>query len=443
MKGVVIAGAGSGVGKTSITTGLLSKLSKSMNVQAYKVGPDFIDPMYHSAVTGRPSRNLDAFMMSHDMIRNLVGFSSKGSDLCVVEGVRGLFEGLTGTTDECSTAEMAKILGFPVILVMNARSLTRSAAAMINGFMGFDKDLKISGVILNNVSGQTHERKLMESIEKYTDAEVVGVVRRDIENATRERHLGLITEDSRDKGKMDALERLVDRIDENRIMDMAETTESDLPTASPYLNNKDRFKVAVPFDDAYCFYYRENIECMQASGADIITFRPTENEMIPDADIYYLGGGYPELHGESISSNTDFLEGLKNVSDEGRVVIGECGGLMTMCSHMTSADGKRTKMAGIFDADSKITNNRHGPSYMLAENIGSSVLSERYVKGHEFHYSEVEFNRMPDFMFKVTRGTGICDGMDGATVGKSIGSYMHQHALSYKDWAGMIRGWMT
>ena len=193
MKGVIIAGTGSGAGKTSITTGLLSRLSKSMSVQAFKVGPDFIDPMYHSLATGRTARNLDTFMMSKETVRNLVHHSSKDADLCVVEGVRGLYEGLSGTSDECSTAEMAKILGFPVILVVNARSLTRSAAAMINGFKSFDKDVNIAGVIFNNVSNSQHERKLREATERYTDTEIVGIVRRDTKNIIGERHLGLKT----------------------------------------------------------------------------------------------------------------------------------------------------------------------------------------------------------------------------------------------------------
>ncbi|MBQ7702468.1 MAG: hydrogenobyrinic acid a,c-diamide synthase (glutamine-hydrolyzing), partial [Candidatus Methanomethylophilaceae archaeon] len=209
MKGVIIAGTGSGAGKTSITTGLLSRLSKSMSVQAFKVGPDFIDPMYHSLATGRTARNLDTFMMSKETVRNLVHHSSKDADLCVVEGVRGLYEGLSGTSDECSTAEMAKTLGFPVILVVNARSLTRSAAAIINGFKSFDKDVNIAGVIFNNVSNSQHERKLREATERYTDTEIVGIVRRDTKNIIGERHLGLKTINENGKKDIEPLESMV------------------------------------------------------------------------------------------------------------------------------------------------------------------------------------------------------------------------------------------
>ena len=167
MKGLVIAGAGSGVGKTSIATGIMSSLSKTMKVQPFKVGPDFIDPMYHTVATGRRSRNLDTYMVPEDKLRGVVGSSSKDADICIVEGVRGLYEGLSGTSDQCSTAEMAKILGLPVVLVMDVRSLTRSAAAMINGLMSFDPGVNVRGVILNNVSGKQHEDKLREAIGRY------------------------------------------------------------------------------------------------------------------------------------------------------------------------------------------------------------------------------------------------------------------------------------
>jgi cobyrinic acid a,c-diamide synthase len=436
VKGIVISGTGSGVGKTSVTTGLLSRLSRTMRVQAYKVGPDFIDPMYHTAVTGRTSRNLDSFMMSRDVIRNLVGFSSKGADLCVVEGVRGLYEGLTGTSDECSTAEMAKMLGFPVILVVNARSLTRSAAAIINGFRSFDRDVNIKGVILNNVSGRNHELKLRDALERYTDVNVVGIVRRNAGAAVGERRQGLVTEYSRDKKKTDAMEDLVSEIDVNMIMDAAGSADAVFPENAPYTEREAAVKVAVPADDAFCFYYRENIECMQASGAKVITFRPCDGDSLPDADIYYLGGGYPELHPE-LSQNKDLTEGLRNASEEGRIVIGEGGGMMAMCRSVASEHTK-IGMSGIFDADARITKDRHGPSYVVASPTSDNPLFKSTVRGHEFHYSEIVTDGGVRFGFSMARGEGMRNGMDGMIVRNSIGSYFHQHALSSKDWFGPI-----
>lgn len=438
MKGLIISGAGSGVGKTSITTGLLSRLSKDMKVQAYKVGPDFIDPMYHSLATGRKSRNLDSFMMPEDKIRNLVGFSSRGADLCVVEGVRGLYEGLSGTDDKCSTAEMAKILGFPVILVINARSLTRSAAAMINGFRSFDDDVDIAGVILNNVSGIGHETKLREAIEKYTDVEIVGFVRKDESGSIKQRHLGLKTVNESGKDEIRGLEDMVSDLDTDRIMDICESRVfPDLPCGSPYVERRSGMKVAIPMDDAFCFYYHENIECMQASGMDVDFFKPSCGDSLPDADMYYLGGGYPELHLDEISSNTDFTEGLKTASDDGKIILGECGGMMAMCSSVTYGD-RIGRMSGIFDADARMTV-RHGPKYVIAETTAHNPLfSGMDVRAHEFHYSEIVPNRKYDYGYNVVRGEGIDGKYDGIVCNNSVGTYMHQHALSTDDWLSRI-----
>ena len=440
-KGVVISGTGSGVGKTSIVTGLLSKLSKTKKVQAFKVGPDFIDPMYHSVATGVPARNLDTFLMEKDTVRNLVGYTCRqtDADMCVIEGVRGLYEGLSGTSDECSTAEMAKALGFPVVLVVNARSLTRSAAAVINGFKSFDPDVDIRGVILNNVSGPQHENKLREAVEKYTDVEIVGIVRRSKDKVIGQRHLGLNTINSDGKEEIEHLEGLVDEIDMDRLMDVCDVSGPELPHQCPYTRHDCGLTAAVPMDDAYSFYYRENLECMEAAGMKVKYFSPVNGDMVPDADLYYLGGGYPELFAKEISENRDFMEGLNTAAADGKVIMGECGGLATMCSSLTGTDGVKRPMAGIFHADAKMSG-RHGPTYVIAETTEDNPLfRDMTVKGHEFHYTEIQPSNGDAYGYRILRGTGICDKMDGLTVNNAIGSYMHQHALSTKDWlAGVI-----
>ena len=266
MKGVVLAGTGSGVGKTSITTGLMSRLSKSMTVQAFKAGPDFIDPMYHTAATGRRSRNLDSFLMDDGTIRNLVGYASRDADICVVEGVRGLYEGLRGDEDIGSTAYLAKLLGFPVILIVDARSLTRSAAAIVNGFRAFDPDVRIAGVILNNVSGRQHSDKLRTAMERYCpDVQLVGMIPKNPDKALEQRYLGLKTLRSFAEREITPLQELTEPIDLDRVLDIAESCPSELPTASPYTQRDSGLRAAVPMDDSYCFYYRENIECLEAS----------------------------------------------------------------------------------------------------------------------------------------------------------------------------------
>ena len=434
MKGVVIAGIGSGVGKTSITTGIMSELSRQKRVQPFKVGPDFIDPMYHTLACGRRSRNLDTFMGSKDVVGGIVSHASEGADLCIVEGVRGLYEGLTGTTDDGSTAEVAKTLGFPVILILDARSLGRSAAAMINGFRMFDRDVDIKGVILNNVSGPRHEEKLRSAIGKYCDVRVIGTVRHRDHLELPSRHLGLATVDEGSKERISALRTLTDDLDMDAIMDIVETSEDHVcDTGDLYTEHDYSMKAAIPLDDAYCFYYRENIECMEAAGISVETFSPLDGDGLPDADMYYIGGGYPELHAERISENRDFLEGLNNAVDEGRIVIGECGGLMTMCDSITGKDGVGHRMSGIFDGDA-VMSGRHGPTYNILGSEKDGLFGGMDIRGHEFHYSEIELGNDRDFAFSVKRGVGIIDGKDGLTKRNAVASYTHQYALSTKDW---------
>ena len=437
MKGVVIAGTGSGVGKTSVTTGLMSRLSKSMKVQAFKAGPDFIDPMYHSAATGRPSRNLDSFLMDDSTIVNLAGFASKDADLCVVEGVRGLYEGFSGDDDLGSTAYLAKLLGFPVILVVDARSLTRSAAAVVNGFASFDPGVRVAGVILNNVSGEQHTRKLEKAFETYCPGiRVVGMIPKSPGKALEQRYLGLKTLKTFAEREITPLQELTEPVDLDAVMDIAESVDVDLPCSSPYAERDCGLKAAVPMDDSFCFYYRENIECLEASGFRVETFRPTDGDPLPDADLYYLGGGYPELHASRLSENGDFAEGLKTAADEGRTVIGECGGLMAMCSSIEDKNGTRFPMAGIFDAEARMTGVRHGPTYVIADASPDNPSFRGRVRGHEYHYSDVFPAGVPSYGFDVVRGKGIADSKDGLVKGSCIGSYMHQHALSEEDWIG-------
>ncbi len=435
MKGAVIAGAGSGVGKTSIATGLMSALSKKMRVQPFKVGPDFIDPMYHTAATGRRSRNLDTFMVPGDGIRGIAGTASRGADLCIVEGVRGLYEGLSGTSERCSTAEAAKILGFPVILVLDARSLTRSAAAIINGFASFDPGVDIRGVILNNVSGRQHEDKLRDAVGRYCDVEIVGMVKRQKACELKSRHLGLKTVDGFSADEVSHLEALAEDIDMDAFMRVCESCEAEFPEGSPYARHDCGARAAVPMDDAYCFYYEENLECLRAAGMEVVHFSPLAGDPLPDADMYYLGGGYPELFASEISENRDFLEGLRSTSADGKPVMGECGGLMTMCESIVDSEGKRHPMAGIFAADA-VMSGRHGPKYTISEGTPENPLfSGMAVRGHEFHYSELRLRGEGRFGFRMERGQGILDGMDGLVSGNSIGSYSHTNALSTEDWA--------
>ncbi|MDR3282905.1 MAG: hydrogenobyrinic acid a,c-diamide synthase (glutamine-hydrolyzing) [Candidatus Methanoplasma sp.] len=431
MGGVVISGTGSGVGKTSVAVSLMARLSERMRVQPFKVGPDFIDPAYHTAATGRNSRNIDSFLMSEESIRSLVGHASAGSDVCVVEGVRGLYEGSSGDSDSGSTAEIAKMLGFPVILVVDASSLNRSVAAIVNGFKTFDPSVDIAGAILNNVSGEQHERKLLEAMAAYTDVKVLGYIRKDSSKALQQRYLGLKTVRPSDKWGADMLKDLTSGIDTDTVMEIAGRAPDIADEAPPPYRTADGagLTAAVPVDDAFCFYYHDNLECMRESGIKVVEFSPVAGDRLPEADICYLGGGYPELFASEISANTDFMEGLKTACDDGRRVVGECGGLMAMCSQIVDASGNVHRMAGIFEAEAKMTDKRHGPSYVVAESSGG-----RAVKGHEYHYSDVLLHKSYPYRYELSRGTGIDSGRDGIVNRRSIGTYMHQHVLSSEKW---------
>ncbi len=431
---IVLAGAGSGVGKTTVATGLMRRLSRRKKVQGFKVGPDFIDPMFHTAATGRPSRNLDSFMLEPEALNNLFGWSTADADIAVVEGVRGLYDGLTATGETGSTAEIAKMLGAPVILVVNARSLAKSAAAVVLGFKMLDPEVRIAGVILNQVSGPKHRDKAIEAVESLAGVEVVGAIGRG--EKVPERHLGLILKDSERTRTMDLMESMTQDIDIERILEIASEADGrHFKQASPFVHRPPSgVRIAVPRDRAYCFYYPENIEALTAAGAEVVPFCPTDGDDLPNCDAVYLGGGYPEEHAAALAANRGFMDGLRTLSHDG-VVYGECGGLMTMCSSVR-AYGEEHSMSGIFPSTAVLTDERHGPSYVRATGTADNfLLPGQAVRGHEFHYSHLE--PMPDgrFGFAVERGAGIGRGFDGITIRRTMGTYMHLHALSCPGWA--------
>lgn len=436
---MVIAGTGSGVGKTAITVGLMHKLSKNAKVQGYKVGPDFIDPMFHSLACGRPSRNLDSFFMDKSTLCNLFGWASNDADISIVEGVRGLYDGLTSTGDEGSTAEISKYLQAPVILIVNARSLAKSAAAYVLGFKMLDPDVNIAGVILNNVSGDRHRKKATEAIEKLTSVPVIGTVEK-LSNKLPERHLGLVTTSELDsKSVLSQLDEMVADVDLSQLQDIAENASNvEFCTNSPFTNVESKgVKIAVPFDKAYSFYYKENLESLVAAGAELKFFKPLEGDKLPDSDGIYLGGGYPEVHAELITSNKDFLEGLNAFSNDGKLIYGECGGMMTLCSAIVN--NGEYPMANVFSEKAVQTQTRQGLSYVKAVPLKDNFLfKNQEIKAHEFHYSHLCPEPSGPFSYKILRGTGFGNGFDGITVRKTIGTYMHQHALSTKSWGASI-----
>jgi cobyrinic acid a,c-diamide synthase len=441
MKALVISGDRSGTGKTSITLTLASLLSGRMPVQTFKVGMDYIDPSYLSAVTGRPCRNLDGFVMGDDQIRACFAHGCRGAGFALIEGVRGLYEGADALTDRGSTAGVAKDLGVPVILVVNARSITRSAAALVKGFQAFDPAIAIRGVILNNVGGESHTKKAVTAIEHACGLPVLGAIPHDPRVELTMRHLGLVpyregSGDGEFTGRLAAVRELVSaHLDLDRVMDCAAELVPVPPASSPFsVEREPDAKIGIAFDEAFNFYYADLFDLLPALGAEVVTFSPVHGRL-PDADGYILGGGYPELFGTELEANEGMKEGLRQVSLQGTPVYGECGGLMYLTDRIVLAPGWRGgkgesfAMCGVFPGETRMPS-RRVVSYVEGVASGESPLGPGPFRGHEFHYSDVVLDPGTRYAYRITRGLGIRDGLDGALVRRTLGSYAHLHPLA-------------
>lgn len=442
MKRVVLSGTGSGVGKTTISTGIMKALSKKHKIQSFKVGPDYIDPSYHKCATGYDARNLDSFFMSEGQIRQAFkhGMQKIKADYGVIEGVRGLYEGISPVTDVGTTASIAKALNAPVILIINSRSLVRSAAAMTLGFKALDEKINIQGVILNNVKSQKHYLKTKEAVETLANTKVIGGIVRDKSITMEQRHLGLIpaVEEERIKG---LIEKWGELIENNIDLDMlTEIMDNSKPLKEEYepiwstTKTREKTKIGIPFDEAFNFYYQENIEALEENNAEIVYFSPIHDDELPDVDALYIGGGYPEVFKEELSSNKSMLKSIKNFSDNNHPIYAECGGLI----YLTKSIDK-LPMANVFPYESCLTKKVQGLSYTIAEVLQNNPILKKGTQyhGHEFHYSKVEYtgSNEADFAFKMKRGVGITGQYDGLMKNNTVASYIHTHTSCLPDFA--------
>lgn len=442
MKRIVLTGTGSGVGKTTIATGIMKALSEEHKVQSFKVGPDYIDPSYHNCATGHPSRNLDSFFMSEGQIRQSFknGMLSSKSDYGIIEGVRGLYEGISPINDIGSTASVAKALNSPVILIINSRSLVRSAAAMTLGFKTLDSKIKIEGVILNNVKSQKHYLKTKKSVEELTNTPVIGGIVRDKSITMEQRHLGLIpaVEQDRIKGLIDKWGELIqNNIDLDLLMEIMDNSENIKGSYEPIWSKektKQKTKIGIPFDEAFNFYYKENIESLEYNNSKIEYFSPIHDENLPDIDALYIGGGYPEIFKKELSQNTSMLKSIKQFSKDNHPIYAECGGLMYLCKSIDNLP-----MVNIYPYESRLTKKVQGLNYTIAEvQQDNPILKKgRKYHGHEFHYSKVEYvgSNKNDFAFKMKRGVGINGEYDGLLKNNTLSSYIHTHTACLPEFA--------
>ncbi|WP_288640393.1 Ni-sirohydrochlorin a,c-diamide synthase [uncultured Methanosphaera sp.] len=440
MKRVVLTGTGSGVGKTTIATGIMKALSDEHKIQPFKVGPDYIDPSYHNCATGVSSRNLDSFFMSDGQIRQSFknGMTSSHADYGIIEGVRGLYEGISPTNDIGSTSSIAKALNSPVILIINSRSLVRSAAAMTLGFKALDSRIDIEGVILNNVKSQKHYLKTKEAVEKLANTRVLGGIERDNSISMEQRHLGLIpaVEQERISGLVEKWGELIrENIDLDALIEIMDNSNPIINEYEPIWSpnkTKHKTRIAVPFDEAFNFYYKENLEALEYNNAKIEYFSPIHDEQLPSVDALYIGGGYPEIFKKELSKNTTMLESIKEFSQDNHPIYAECGGLMYLCKTIDSLP-----MVDVFPYHSMLTKRVQGLSYTIAHVQRDNPILKKNTTyhGHEFHYSKVEYtgSNSNDFAFSMRRGVGITGKYDGLLKNNTLASYIHTHTACLPD----------
>ncbi len=445
MKGLLIAGDRSGSGKTSITLALSALLAASRAVQTFKVGMDYIDPSYLTGVTERPCRNLDGYVMSESEIRGIFSHGCRGADIAIVEGVRGLFEGAEALTDLGSTAAVARQLNLPVVLVIDARSITRSAAAIVRGFQVFDPDVAIRGVIINKISGERHREKTIRAIEHYCGVPVIGAIPRMEEMGLAARHLGLVpyregAQGEEFRGRIDLIKRIIgEHVDLDALLRISGEFEPPAEESPLHaMPDAPDLEIGVALDEAFNFYYADLFDVLASLGARAIPFSPLRDRL-PEADGYILGGGCPELFGPELEANAAAREGIREVSRSGTPIYAECGGLIYLTDRMVLTPGsadleeERTyELAGVFAGEARMPARRK-LGYVVGTSDAASPMGRAAFRGHEFHYSSVRLSPTTRYAYRLTRGSGIMDGLDGAFIDRTIGSYTHLHPVTSRE----------
>jgi cobyrinic acid a,c-diamide synthase len=437
---IVVAGTSSGAGKTTVACGLIGALrARGLVVQGFKVGPDYIDPSHHALASGRPGRNLDAFLSGPELIAPLVRHGSAGADVAVIEGVMGLFDGASGRGELASTAHIAKLLDAPVLLVLDASRMARSAAAIVHGFRTFDPDVDVAGVIFNKVGSDTHEDLLREALAD-TGLPVLGALRRDDRVATPERHLGLVPVAERERDARAALGALADAIARYADLDAVIRLAGGAPdragptwspaAAAPVAGPGPR--IAIARGPAFSFHYEENLELLEAAGAELVGFDPLVDEALPaETGAVVLAGGFPEVFGEELAANARLRSDVRAFAASGRSVLAECGGLLYLCA---SLDGH--EMCGAVPARATMTR-RLTLGYREARAASATPWLGRgqAVRGHEFHYSKVELLD-PQATNAWKLRTRSVESSEGVVSGGVQAGYLHVHWAAHPSIAG-------
>lgn len=438
---LVIAGTGSNVGKTTVTLALLAALrQQGRKVQPFKAGPDYIDPGHHTMATGRPSRNLDGWMLGAAVNREIFCRAAADADLSIIEGMMGLFDGSSPTDESGSTAELAKQLGAPVLLVIDGSAMARSAAAMVLGYARFDPKLNVAGVLFNRIGSAGHYQLLKAAVEAASNLTVVGYLKPAQDLTIGDRHLGLRT--AIEQGSSDLYERLgraaTETVDLGKVEALA-CSAGDFHEASvsPTLHaSRQTFhepvRIGVAYDPAFCFYYQENLELLEAEGAQLVKFSPLRDKTLPQADLLYLGGGYPELYGATLAENQSMKNAIRSFAEKGGPIYAECGGMMYLTQAIRDLEGRSHDMVGLFPAEAVMSKQGLTIGYREVELARPCLLGESGIKarGHEFHYSSLAPRGPLDYGCRMIDAKGAEKGQDGLLVGNVVALYAHLHFSS-------------
>jgi cobyrinic acid a,c-diamide synthase len=444
MSRMFISAAHKSSGKTTISIGLCAAFNQNgLNIQPFKKGPDYIDPMWLGQAAGHPCHNLDFYTMTHDEIAASFWHYAHTADISLIEGNKGLYDGLD-LDGSNSNAALSKLLQAPVILVIDARGMTRGIAPLIQGYQQFDKDVRIAGVILNQLGGHRHEQKLRAVIEHYTDVPVVGAVYRDTNLEIVERHLGLMPSNESDtaREKIQQLGRTIAaQVDLEQVIRIAHTApilpdQTDIVTTE--INQPD-IRIGIARDAAFGFYYPDDLEAFEQAGAQLVFFDTLNDQQLPEIDGLFIGGGFPETQMQRLEQNQSMRSALQHAIENGLPCYAECGGLMYLARSI-HWQGQRRQMVGVIPGDIVMHERPQGRGYIRLTATPQipwpvNEHSEHVICGHEFHYSALE--NLPDdivYAFNVKRGTGINGKYDGIVYKNLLANYAHLRNTRQSPW---------
>lgn len=436
MNRLIIAAPSSGTGKTSVALGLMRAFRNSgLAVQPYKVGPDYIDSAFHSQACGRGSRNLDLWMLEPPRLKSLFCRNGADADLCVIEGVMGLYDGLGHGFENGSTAHLARLLEAPVVLVIDGRGVSTSAAAMVKGFKEFDPRVNVAGVLINRVSGEKQYRLLRDAVETMAGIRCYGYVENLPSISLESRHLGLVpsAETADLEGKLEILANsLRDTVDINGLMELAAGAPA--LEAEPFSVTESRrpVRIGIARDEAFNFYYADNLDILQDMGVQWVPFSPIRDAALPEnLGGIYIGGGFPEVFADKLSANRGMLYSVQRAAKAGMPVFAECGGFMYLMDSIKDFDGRVHPMAGVLKGTAAMTKRLQRFGYVSVELAQDSLFGPRgtRLKGHEFHRSLREnAEATTDSAYKVTKAGSPQDSwLCGANTGNILAAYAHIH----------------